>query len=74
MMFVEASAIVAILNREPEAGAFAAANEQNAGVLTSALAVFEPNLPVCRIHPCAIEAADADVDECTDVAEFAICR
>ena len=44
-MFVDASAIVAIFNGEPQADSFTEALEQNAGGLTSAIAVFEATHP-----------------------------
>jgi ribonuclease VapC len=68
MMFVDASAIVAILNREPEADIFAEAIEQNAGGLTSAIAVYEATLALCRIRHVTIEEAAADVHEFMSVA------
>jgi ribonuclease VapC len=68
MMFVDASAIVAILNREPEADTFAEAIEQHAGGLTSAIAIYEATLALCRIRHVTIEEAAADVDEFMSVA------
>ena len=69
MIFVDASAIVAILNREPEADTFAEAIEQNAGGLTSAIAVYEATLALCRIRHVAIDEVAADVHEFMSVAE-----
>jgi ribonuclease VapC len=68
MMFVDASAIVAILNGEPEADSFTEALEQNAGGLTSAIAVFEATLALCRVRHVTIEEAAADVCEFMNVA------
>jgi ribonuclease VapC len=68
MMFVDASAIVAILNREPEADTFSDAIERNAGGLTSAIAVYEATLALCRIRHVTIEEAAADVHEFMSVA------
>lgn len=62
-MFADATAIVDILNREPEADTFAEAIEQHAGGLTSAIAVFEATLALCRIRHVTIEEAAADVHE-----------
>jgi ribonuclease VapC len=62
-MFVDATAIVDILNKEPEADTFAEAIEQHAGGLTSAIAVFEATLALCRIRHVTIEEAAADVHE-----------
>lgn len=67
-MFVDASAIVAILNREPEADAFADAIERSAAPVTSPIAVFEATLGLCRIRHAAVEEAAADVAEFLSVA------
>ena len=67
-MFVDSSAIVAILNREPEADTFAEAIEQHDGGLTSAIAIYEATLALCRIRHVTIEEAAADVDEFMNVA------
>ena len=67
-MFVDASAIVAILDREPEADTFVEAIEQNAGGLTSAIAVYAATLAICRIRHVTIEEAAADIDEFMSVA------
>ena len=67
-MFVDASAIVAILNGEPEADSFTEALEQNAGGLTSAIAVFEATLALCHVRHVTIEEAAADVCEFMNVA------
>lgn len=68
MIFVDASAIVAILDREPEADTFAEAIERNAGGVTSAIAVYEATLALCRIRHVTIEEAAADVHEFMSVA------
>jgi len=68
MMFVDASAIVAILNREPEADAFAEVIERHAGGLTSAIAVYEATVALCRIRHGTIEDAAADIREFMSVA------
>ena len=67
-MFVDASAIVAILNREPEADTFADAIERSAAPVTSPIAVFEATLGLCRIRHAAVEEAAADVAEFLSVA------
>lgn len=65
-MFVDASAIVAILTREPEADALADALDGGSSSITSPIAVFEAALGVCRKrHASVAEAA-------TDVSEFLI--
>jgi ribonuclease VapC len=67
-MFVDASAIVAILNREPEADAFADAIERSAEPVTSPIAVFEATLGLCRLRHATVEEAAADVAEFLSVA------
>jgi len=68
MIFVDASAIVAILNREPEADTFAEAIERHAGGVTSAIAVYEATIALCRIRHVTIEEAAADIHEFMSVA------
>ena len=46
-MFVDASAIVAILNQEPEADTFSDTIEESGEAITSPIAVFEATLAVC---------------------------
>ncbi|MCF8533718.1 MAG: type II toxin-antitoxin system VapC family toxin [Reyranella sp.] len=67
-MYVDASAIVAILNREPEADAFADAIERSTAPVTSPIAVFEATLGLCRIRHATVEEAAADVAEFMSVA------
>jgi ribonuclease VapC len=62
-MFVDASAIVAILTREPEADALADVLERADGPMTSAVAVFEAALGVCRKRHASIAEAQTDVLE-----------
>ena len=69
-MFVDASAIVAILNDEAEAAAFADALERGASRLTSPLAIFEAALGLCRIRHSTVEEAAADVTEFLQVADI----
>jgi ribonuclease VapC len=65
-MFVDASAIVAIVTREPEANALADALDGASSSITSPIAAFEAALGVCRKrHASVVEAA-------TDVSEFLI--
>jgi ribonuclease VapC len=47
-MFVDASAIVAILTREPEADALADVLEKGRSPMTSPIAIFEAALGICR--------------------------
>ena len=60
-MFVDASAIVAILTREPGADALADALEQARQPITSAIAVFEAVLGICREHHASVAEAQEDV-------------
>jgi|SRR6266550_4175608 len=67
-MFVDASAIVAILNREPQADTFAEAIEASGIAVTSAIAIFEATLGLCRTRHASVEEAAADVEEFLSVA------
>jgi ribonuclease VapC len=67
-MFVDASAIVAILTREPEADALADALERARSAITSPIAIFEAALGICRKRQASVEDAEADVDELLEVA------
>ena len=69
-MFVDASAIVAILNREPEADAFADAIEDSEEAVTSAVAIFEATLALCRTRHATVDDAAIDVDEFLNVARI----
>ena len=67
-MFVDASAIVAILTREPEADALADVLESARSPITSPIAVFEAVLGVCRKRHASVEEAGEDVREFLGVA------
>lgn len=67
-MFVDASAIVAILSQEPEADAFSDAIERSGKAITSPIAVFEATLALCRMRHAAVEEAAADVNEFLAIA------
>lgn len=60
-MFVDASAIVAILTREPDADALASTLEGATTVATSPIAVFEAVLGLCRKRHASVGEALADV-------------
>src|SRR5258707_15828821 len=62
-MFVDASAIVAILTREPEADSLADLLEAAPSPITSPIAVFEAALGICRKQHASIEEAEDDVRE-----------
>jgi ribonuclease VapC len=59
--FVDASAIVAILTREPEADALADVLERARSPITSPVAVFEATLGLCRKRHASVAEAKADV-------------
>ena len=67
-MFVDASAIVAILTREAEADALADALEAGSGPITSAVAIFEAVLGVCRKRHASVADGREDVLEFLRVA------
>ena len=67
-MFVDASAVVAILTREPEAGALADVLEEAHSPITSPIAVFEAVLGVCRKRHASVEEAEQDVGEFLELA------
>jgi ribonuclease VapC len=69
-MFVDASAIVAILNSEADAAALADALEQSDVRVTSPIAIFEAVLGICRVRHATVEQATADVDEFLKVADI----
>ncbi|MGH7103186.1 MAG: type II toxin-antitoxin system VapC family toxin [Acetobacteraceae bacterium] len=62
-MFVNASAIVAILTREPEADALADLLGGARAPITSPIAVFEATLGLCRKRHASVEEAEADVHD-----------
>ncbi len=60
-MFVDASAIVAILTREPEADELADLLGEAQSPITSPIAVFEAALGMCRKRHATVEEAEADI-------------
>ncbi len=62
-MFIDASAIVAILTREPEADTLADLLDGARAPITSPIAVFEATLGLCRKRHASVEEAEADVRE-----------
>ncbi|MBV9287783.1 MAG: type II toxin-antitoxin system VapC family toxin [Hyphomicrobiales bacterium] len=60
-MVVDASAIVAILMREPECASLMAALERAEDAATSPIAVYEAALGVQRKRHCSVAEAEADV-------------
>jgi ribonuclease VapC len=62
VMFVDTSAIVAILTREPDAGDLIDRLEQATRPITSAIAVFEATLGICRKRHTSVAEAQVDLD------------
>jgi ribonuclease VapC len=62
-MFVDASAIVAILTREPQADALADLLQSASSPITSPLAIFEAVLGVCRKRLVSVEQAEEHIRE-----------
>ena len=62
-MFVDASAIVAILTREADADELADALDAARSPITSPVAVFEATLGVCRKRHASVAEAQEDVSE-----------
>jgi ribonuclease VapC len=69
-MFIDASAIVAILTREPEAEALTDRIDSTAGCITSPIALFETALAICRKRQIGVAAARAGVREFLDIADI----
>lgn len=67
-MFVDASAILAILNRETEAAAFADVLDRSPSRITSPIAMYEATLGLCRAAHVSVEEAAADVAEFLQMA------
>jgi ribonuclease VapC len=67
-MFVDASAIVAILTREPDADALADVLESARAPITSPIAIFEAALGICRKRHAGVEEAEADIRDFLGVA------
>ena len=68
-MFVDASAIVAILTREADADELANTLEAARSPITSAIAVFEATLGVCRKRHASVAEAQEDVSEFLGTAD-----
>ena len=67
-MFVDASAIVAILTREPDADALADVLDAARSPVTSPIAVYEATLGVCRKRHASVAEAQEDVLEFLETA------
>ena len=71
-MFVDASAIVAILTREPEADALADRLDGSSTCITSPIAVFESAAAICRKRKASVAEARKAVTEFLDVARVTV--
>jgi ribonuclease VapC len=71
-MFVDASAIVAMLTREPEADTLAGALEEAGSPITSPIAIFEAVLGICRKRHASVEEGTADVRELLEIAGIGV--
>jgi ribonuclease VapC len=60
-MFVDASAIVAILTREPEAEALIDSMERAEAPITSPIAIFEAALGLRRKRRASVTTCEADI-------------
>jgi ribonuclease VapC len=69
-MFIDASAIVAILTLEPEADALADRLDGAVRCMTSPIAVFEAALAICRKRRASVTEARDDVQEFLDTAHI----
>jgi len=69
-MFVDASAIVAILTREADADALADVLEGAATPITSPIAIFEATLAICRKRHASVEEARAALGAFVDLARI----
>ncbi len=72
MIFVDASAIVAILTRERESDALLDVLEASPDAMTSPLAVFEAALGVCRKRHASVPEALGDVREFLRIADIGV--
>ena len=71
-MFVDASAIVAILTNEPEADILADAVDNAYGALTSPLAIFEAVLAIRRRRQSSVDEAHEDVRQLIELAQILV--
>jgi ribonuclease VapC len=68
MIFVDASALVAMIVREPEADLLADILEDSSAAVTSPIAVFEAVLGLRRVRNSTLAEAQNDVDSTLDAA------
>ncbi|MFC0285188.1 type II toxin-antitoxin system VapC family toxin [Kaistia hirudinis] len=68
MIFVDASALVAMIVGEPDAAVLADALDGSAAAFTSPIAIFEAVLGVRRVRSSTLAEAQSDVDSVLDAA------
>jgi ribonuclease VapC len=71
-MFVDASAIVAILTREPECDALADLLEEARSPITSPIAIFEAVLGLCRKHRASVEEVEGDIRDFIEITHLQV--
>lgn len=71
-MFVDASALIAIITEEPEAQALAERLEAAAVPITSPVAVYEAALGLARKKQGGLKAARADIEMLLDLARIGL--
>jgi ribonuclease VapC len=71
-MFIDASAIVALLTRETEAADLLKRLEAARNLITSPIAIFEAVLALCRKRRATVDEAQRDVSDFLDLAGIAI--
>jgi len=61
-MYVDASAVIAILTFEPEKAAFSSKLEKSERIMISAIGIYEAILGIRRIKSCDLAAAQDSID------------
>ncbi|CAO4168357.1 type II toxin-antitoxin system VapC family toxin [Methylorubrum aminovorans] len=69
-MFVDASALIAIVTEEPEGRALAGRLERTGAAITSPIAVYEATLGIARKKQGGLKAARADIEMLLDLAQI----
>ena len=69
-MFVNASALIAIVTEEPEGRALAGRLERTGAAITSPIAVYEATLGIARKKQGGLKAARADIEMLLDLAQI----
>lgn len=69
-MFVDASALIAIVTEEPEGRALAGRLERTGAAITSPIAVYEATLGIALKKQGGLKAARADIEMLLDLAQI----